>query len=527
MTAPHVTHIRASDLYDLALCPHRIALDRALPRDARTPPDRVTRLLLDAGIALEARIAAALGYPQPRYTFGDFAAGARATFDLMREGVGGIYQGVLLDERFLAIPDLLERRDGPSALGDWHYVPGDVKAGLTPRADQVLQVAFAGFLLERAQGLAPTEGFLVLGDERRETFSLDDISHVAASARRRVVSIVDGAETTLPFLDDACTRCRWRGTCIPDLLARRDLSLIEGMTRARQRVLLAHGISTVDHLANRGDSRLAGTVDLEGQSTYGDSRLRGTGTSVPAASPAAPSAPAASAAPLPNLGLATLAAQARALASDTIDAGRGFEIPPCAAGFHVIHIERDPLAEGALGFAAWAHFDRLSPAAAGAAAVVADAAIATALDEAQRAALAETLIDALGPGATPIFHFGGRPARALDVLCELARVPPARQAALDQRLCDLRVVLRRGAAFLPVRRTELDDVAAAVTGRAAPSPGEGPEPAFVALAGLRSGVDGPWLEELSALGRTRVEQLAAVLAFLAAHPAPPSRSRRP
>src|SRR5512140_2980016 len=109
--------ILASHLYDFAVCEHRIALDFELDRALRTPPDAAMRLLTDHGRRFEERIASELGYPEVRVESGDHDAAAAATLDLMRRGVPGIYQGVLVSGRLLAQPDLLERAEGASALG--------------------------------------------------------------------------------------------------------------------------------------------------------------------------------------------------------------------------------------------------------------------------------------------------------------------------------------------------------------------------------------------------------------------------
>ena len=106
--------VKASDLYDLAECAHRLTLDRRLPREERAEPDAGLRVLLDAGLALEARVARELGYPEPDYPVGDFETGAARTEVFMQTGAEGVYQGVLVFEDSLAIPDLMEKRAGRS-----------------------------------------------------------------------------------------------------------------------------------------------------------------------------------------------------------------------------------------------------------------------------------------------------------------------------------------------------------------------------------------------------------------------------
>jgi hypothetical protein len=60
--------IRASDLYELSECAHRIALDRQLPREQRAIADEGTAALLARGLALERAVANALNYAQPNTT---------------------------------------------------------------------------------------------------------------------------------------------------------------------------------------------------------------------------------------------------------------------------------------------------------------------------------------------------------------------------------------------------------------------------------------------------------------------------
>ena len=461
--------VRATDLYDLAVCPHRIALDRRLPREARTPPSAATARLLAHGLALEAEVAGALAYPQPEYPPGDFAEGARRTRELLEAGASGVYQGVLFDGRHLAIPDLLRRVDGASALGPYHYEPGDVKAGRTPRADQVLQVAYGGLLLVRLQGRAPSHGFLVLGDRREERFPLGELQHVLASAVAQVESIVDGGGETFPFLGPGCAGCRWRGVCVPELAASDDLSLVDGMTRTRHRVLSRHGVETVRALASLDPAawRAAGR---------------------------------------PPLGLDLLTRQAEALLTGHTALTRPLALPALPAGALLLYLERDPLAADEVVLAAWAECDAHGSAG--------PAAVRVLLTDEERAAAANELAALIARPPRPLFHFGGAVAGAFDALGEAAGIDPQRQAALSAHLLDLAAVLRRAASFLPVWRYELEQVDAALAGRPWPGPDDADEPAFLGAAFLRDGVPGPWRDELAALGEKRLARLARVAAWM-------------
>ena len=130
---PHAT-ILAHHLYDFAECEHRVALDATLDRSLRTPPDEAMLLLLEHGQKFEREVVEPLGYPSISVEDGDWSGAFARTLSLMRDGVAGIDQGVLLDGARLARPDLLERVPGRSALGEFHYVPGDVKSARTARS---------------------------------------------------------------------------------------------------------------------------------------------------------------------------------------------------------------------------------------------------------------------------------------------------------------------------------------------------------------------------------------------------------
>jgi predicted RecB family nuclease len=430
-------------------------------------------LLFRHGQEFERTIVEPLGYPAVAVEHGDWDGAFAHTVALMRDGARGIDQGVLLDGARLARPDLLERVEGSSELGEFHFIPGDVKSARTTRSDAVFQVGFAALLLEAVQGRRPDIGFLVLGDGRRERLDLESIRFTIDDAVARAEEIARGDVTTSPFFSSRCGRCRWRGECLPRLEQARDLSFVHGVTRSRRRALARHGVATIDDLASSDIERLASQG-------------------------------------VPPDGLPRMQAQARALIDGKV-VRRGAATLSRTAGRELyLRIEIDPLDGGEAFSIAWGET------ASGGALRESRVRIVSDSDE-RSATLGDMLEQFESPAVrgAPIFTFGSGTASAFDALAEAQRVDPARAGDLAGRLVDLAPWVRR-AAVLPVFRYGFDEVAAVVRGLPRPSPDESEDALFVTHAGMTASDDPDRVRRsLEAAGREALESLHAIRMWLA------------
>lgn len=256
--------ITGTHVYQLLKCERAVALDLGGDKSLRRPARPEEELLLQRGRAHEADFVAGLGWPEPAYPAREFEAGARATEQLLRAGVPGVLQGVLLapDGR-LGIADLLRREPGESAFGDFHYVVGDVKSSARVRGDQILQVAFYADLLGDLQGRAPGYGYLVMKDGREERFDLADFRPALQDVVERVRGLRERPELARPFFARACDACRWSPVCEAELHERDDLSLVHGMTAGLRTMLEAAGVATAASLADVEVAPLARRTRIE------------------------------------------------------------------------------------------------------------------------------------------------------------------------------------------------------------------------------------------------------------------------
>lgn len=257
--------ITGTTIYTYAACPRAAELDLHEDRSKRRALTEAEELVRLRGRELEELRTADLGYAEPKYDKGEYAEGTRQTLAFLRDGVAGVTQGVILDGDLLGIPDLLRKEPGESALGDFHYVVGDVKSSSAARADQVLQVAFYGRLLAKLQGRPPSYGFLWLKDGREQRLPLAEIEPVLDDVLERVAVLARAkAAHERPFLSVTCRRCHWSSICSEDLRDRHDLSLVDGMTRGLRATLEAVGIERVSDLVDAAGDRLSKRAHLEG-----------------------------------------------------------------------------------------------------------------------------------------------------------------------------------------------------------------------------------------------------------------------
>ena len=190
--------ISASSFRSLLLCPHALFLDHHGDPSLKTELGEFESYLLDEGKRFEAEVLQGQIYVQPDYPECDFEAGAQATLDLMAAGHELIYQGVLMTDRFIGIPDLLVKRRGQSTLGGWHYEPREIKTARSVKEFHVLQLCLYAMMLEEVQGRRSKTATVILADESEVTVDLVEQWSAFEGQLEEAVAIV-GRKTMTDF----------------------------------------------------------------------------------------------------------------------------------------------------------------------------------------------------------------------------------------------------------------------------------------------------------------------------------------
>jgi predicted RecB family nuclease len=179
----------------------------------------------------------------------DMDEAAQRTAELMKQGAQTIYRGVLIHEHYVARPDVLERIEGDSDLGDWYYIACDIKRSSRLKDEYKVEGAFYAMLLQKIQGVRPVNGYVIFGDRRVENYLIADVFVNFRLTLDDIEAIFDG-EKPAHFLTSGYKQSPYFEDFVEEVKACDHLSLLNRVWRSEVHALEDAGIMTVEALAN-------------------------------------------------------------------------------------------------------------------------------------------------------------------------------------------------------------------------------------------------------------------------------------
>jgi uncharacterized protein len=250
--------LRAHHFYDHSVCKHRVYLDHHGNPEEREETSVFVQLLWERGIQHEERVVERLAAERTVATVSGPAGKetAEETVRLMRSGADLIYQGVLIHEDRVGRPDLLEKAPGRSRLGDYRYIPIEIKSGSgfedAQERDRVKrvyahQVLFYLDLLEAVQGVRPPEGLVINSEGERLDVAYDEYRPGYDAAAADIQEILSG-KSYEPVLGGKCKQCHWITHCSGWAREHHDLTQIYFLGEVKYR-FYERGIRTVEEMS--------------------------------------------------------------------------------------------------------------------------------------------------------------------------------------------------------------------------------------------------------------------------------------
>jgi predicted RecB family nuclease len=259
-------YLTASDYYRFLNCPHwpyyerfANAEERKLKRDFTEPELK----RMEDGLLHEEDVVEKLFKDedlQEMEITRDAEADSDATLELMRQGVPIIYQGTITHEQWTGRPDLLTRVEGESSLGEWHYVPVDIKSAHNVSKYHRLQLMFYAVILEHLQGRFPARGYIINkdGDEHEVMLGehVTEFHHFTAEIER-----IRAGEKPDPVLRKSCFDVGpWGKLCEHYASSTNDIAQLFNVDVKKLRALRELGIRTIDDAAKMDPIELDGKL---------------------------------------------------------------------------------------------------------------------------------------------------------------------------------------------------------------------------------------------------------------------------
>lgn len=263
--------ITAELLLQYQRCKRRSFLDTFGDQSQRDAPSDLLLKLRQDSITHQKTILAQQTYQQPDHPKGDWEAGAKATLELMQQGVECIYKGVLLtnySEEFtlLSRPDLLFKQPGKSRFGDWIYAPAEIELGKRPKLEYQIKVTFHSQVLATVQEAAPATAWLLLRRKDAYTVSLSRWIPQMQSLLDECIESLKSSKAPEVFISrQRCSLCRWYSQCYAIAKSQQHLSLLPGITPTRYTQLQSLKLTDLESLANCNPTELETIPGFEGE----------------------------------------------------------------------------------------------------------------------------------------------------------------------------------------------------------------------------------------------------------------------
>jgi len=247
--------IKAGNFYEFVKCPRKVYLHFFGNQEKKQPLSEFMQKKSDQGKEFEQKIIKSLEFIKPEEEFKEEQA-FEQTLNYMKQGKDLIYQGWLMQDNLVGIPDLLEKKKGKSELGDYYYEVCDIKLGKSVREEYVMQIMFYSYLLFQIQGLMPKKAYLILGNKEKVGINVKEYFEKFQNMLEKIKEISQGAAPSI-YINGSCKECVWKSLCLEEAKKENSLSLIYNLPRSKIELLKKHKIRNLKQAAKLDVEKLS------------------------------------------------------------------------------------------------------------------------------------------------------------------------------------------------------------------------------------------------------------------------------
>lgn len=174
------------------------------------------------------------------------------TIDLMKRGAPLIYQGCIQFERdgvvYRGRPDLLEKREGASHFGKWHYAPIEIKSSSEVKPLHKHQLNFYSFILDELQGILPREMGVINRHQVRLHYLASNEDYEKTKMLIEVILEIMRGNKPPSTITSKSKNSPWFKAALREAEDNQDISLVYKLDSRSLESLRSNGIKTLDDL---------------------------------------------------------------------------------------------------------------------------------------------------------------------------------------------------------------------------------------------------------------------------------------
>ncbi|MCY4513037.1 MAG: TM0106 family RecB-like putative nuclease [Bdellovibrionales bacterium] len=183
----------------------------------------------------------------------------KQTISAMKSGVDKIYQAAVQTDTMFGYADLLEKKQGQSRLGDYCYIPCDIKVASHPTSSAIVQLCCYCDILEEIQGTLPETIKIITKDKRIHAFKTRQFFYFYQFLKKNFMDYHSSfSPENMPIPNKHQDHKDWTVFAKKRLHKLDDISLVAGIRQTHCENLKRKNINTMDEFSKCNEERIKG-----------------------------------------------------------------------------------------------------------------------------------------------------------------------------------------------------------------------------------------------------------------------------
>ena len=181
------------------------------------------------------------------------------TLSAMKNSVDKIYQAAIATDGIFGYVDILEKTKNPSSLGDYHYIPCDIKIASHPTPTAIIQLCCYCDILEKNQNLLPERIKIIIRDGKTLSFQTKKFFYFYQLLKKRFLDYHSSFNSTnIPIPNKHQEHRDWTVFSQKRLHELDDISLVANIRQTHCDKFRKQSINTLTELAEYGQDQFTG-----------------------------------------------------------------------------------------------------------------------------------------------------------------------------------------------------------------------------------------------------------------------------